>query len=198
MTTTILEPQQGSTLRGVGLDTSRRSVNPEAWKRAIGTNSRATARFDVLADTKPRWDVFGASAIAQLVLLAFLLSLPLFFPERLKTALNYDVMPISNPITMVPEAPPPPPPPKIKPKVVQPKPEIKPAPEPPKVAKIIAPKPVQPPVPAKPTMQPPAPAPKPQQTPNTPAVAARPAPLPNAAPRLAPKQPSWLPSYGAQ
>jgi TonB family protein len=144
MTTTILEPQQGSTRLGIGLDSSRRSANADAWKRAIGTNTRVTARLGVLADTKPRLDVFGASAIAQLVLLAFLLSLPLVFPEHLKTALNYDVMPLATPITEFPVAPPPPPPPKVKPKAVQPKPEIKPAPEPPKVAKIIAPKPVKP------------------------------------------------------
>ncbi len=144
MTTMILEPPPGTSRLDFGLRSPSRSANPEAWKRAIGNNTRASARFSVLANSKPRWDVFGASAILQLILLAFFVSLPLFFPERMRTALIYDVMPLSTPITEVPLAPPPPPPPppKIKPKAVQPKPEIEP--EPPKVAKLIAPKPVQP------------------------------------------------------
>ncbi len=146
MTTTILEPKQGSPRLGVGLDASRRPANPEAWKRALGTNSRVTARFATLPDSERRWNVFGISAGAQILFLSFLLMLPLFFPERLKTSLHYDVMAVAAPLTEVPVAPPPPPPPKIKPKLAPPEPELKPdpAPEPPKLPKFVAPKPVQP------------------------------------------------------
>src|SRR4029077_11656412 len=43
-------------------------------------------------------------------IVAFFVALPIFFPERLKTALNLQVVPLSMPVTEVPVAPPPPPP----------------------------------------------------------------------------------------
>lgn len=140
MSTTILDSSGGGTHLGIGLGVGRPKVNPEAWKQAIGSKSGATARLAVLDEEKRRWDLFGASAILQLLLFAFFASLPLFFPEQLKTAFHYDIMPLSTPLTEIPVAPPPPPPPKIKPKAVQPKPKPEITPEPPKVVKLVAPK----------------------------------------------------------
>jgi len=139
MSTTVLKPTAGMTHLGIGLDSGRAQRDPSAWKNAIGNNSRVTARLDVLNHEKRRLSLFGASAVAQLILLAFFVALPLFFPERLKVAFHYDVMPISTPLTEVPVAPPPP---KVKPRAVQPKPQPKPEiiPEPPKVVKMVAPK----------------------------------------------------------
>jgi TonB family protein len=125
MTTMIAEPSS-STLLGVGFDAQRtRSSNPEAWKRAIG-NRPVPARLALLPEAKPRWDRIGLSAMAQLAILTFFLLLPLIFPEQLKTALNYSIVEIAQPVTEIPVAPPPPPPPKVKPKVPPPvvKPEV--------------------------------------------------------------------------
>lgn len=143
MTTMTLEPQR-STRLGVGLNHRRGDTNPQAWKEAIGTNNRATARFTVLTESKPRWGVLGLSAIFQFVVVAILLLIPLIYPEQVRTALNYDIMPLATPITEVPVAPPPPPPARIKPKI-QPKVDVEPPPPAPlKALKIIAPRPVQP------------------------------------------------------
>jgi TonB family protein len=141
MSTTILNSSGRTTHLGIGLDAERRkSTTSDAWKQAIGTNNRASARLDVLPGGKRRWDLLGASAIAQLLILAFFVSLPLFFPDQLKTVLSYDIMPLSNPITEIPVAPAPPPPPKIKPRAIQPKPKPEIIPEPPKAVKLVAPK----------------------------------------------------------
>lgn len=111
---------------GVGFGANRgRSANPQAWKQAIGTRPVA-ARFELLPDAKPRWDRIGASAIFQLALLTFFLLLPLIFPQRIKTALHFDIVELARPVTLVPVAPPPPPPPPPKVKAKAPPPEIKP------------------------------------------------------------------------
>lgn len=140
MTITLLESTEAKTRLGVGLD-PRRSANPDAWKRAMGNNNRVSARLELLPDEKTRWNVLGLSAVSQILFFLFLLSLPLFFPERLRYAMHYDVMPITTPLTEVPVAPPPP---EIKPRAQpvkpKPKPEVVPQPEPPKVVKIPTPK----------------------------------------------------------
>lgn len=125
MNTMILEPPTKTTM-GVGFDANqRRSGDSAAWKQAIGTK-QVPARLALLPETKPGWDRIGVSAIAQLAILGFFLLLPLIFPERLKTALNYGIVEIAQPITMVKAAPPPPkvrakvPPPAPKPQVVEP------------------------------------------------------------------------------
>ncbi|MGA2812706.1 MAG: energy transducer TonB [Candidatus Acidiferrum sp.] len=111
------------TTMGVGFDAkTRRPADPEAWKRAIGTKPVA-ARLALLPEGKPRWGRVGLSALAQIIIVGFVLLMPLLYPERMKTALNFDIIEIAQPITTIPVAPPPPPPPKIRQKV---------APEPPK------------------------------------------------------------------
>ena len=122
MTTMIADPPRKTTM-GVGFDANRgRTSNPEAWKRVIGTKPIA-ARFALLPDSKPRWDRIGISAGSQLAILAFVLLIPLVFPQQMKTALNFQIVELMQPVTLIPVAPPPPPPPKAKvktPPVVKP------------------------------------------------------------------------------
>jgi TonB family protein len=122
MTSMLADPVTKTTM-GVGFDAkTRRPADPEAWKRAIGTKPVA-ARLALLPEGKPRWGRVGLSALAQIIIVGFVLLMPLLYPERMKTALNFDIIEIAQPITTIPIAPPPPPPPKIRQKV---------APEPPK------------------------------------------------------------------
>jgi TonB family protein len=116
MTSMLADPATKTTI-GVGFDAKgRRSADPEAWKRAIGTKPVA-ARLALLPEGKPRWGRVGLSAIAQILILGFFLLVPLLYPERMKTALHYDIVELVHPVTEIPVAPPPPPPPKIREKV---------------------------------------------------------------------------------
>jgi TonB family protein len=107
---------------GVGFNASHGPAeNRDAWKRGIGTR-QVPARLALLPDGESRWNRVGVSAIVQVLLLVFFVALPIFFPERLKTALNMQVVPLAMPVTEVPVAPPPP---VVKPKaVVTPKPVV--------------------------------------------------------------------------
>jgi TonB family protein len=124
MTTMIADPPRKTTM-GVGFQANRgRAVgDAEAWKRAIGTKP-VPARLALLPEAKPRWDRIGISAGAQLAVLLIILSIPLLYPDKMKTALNYSIVEIMQPVTLVPVAPPPPPPPKVKAKPPEPKPAI--------------------------------------------------------------------------
>jgi TonB family protein len=105
---------------GVGFGANRgQTQNRDAWKRSIGTK-QVPARLAMLPEGESRWQRLGVSAIAQIIILTFFVVTPLFFPERLKTALNMQVVPLAMPVTEVPVAPPPP----------QPKPKVAPAPKP--------------------------------------------------------------------
>jgi TonB family protein len=129
----IADPPQNSSL-GVGFAAGRdRSGDPQAWKQKIGTRP-IPARLALLPEGKPAWKTVGASATLQIAVVTFFLIIPLLFPEKMKTALDYMTVEISQPLTLVPVAPPPPPPPKVK--AVVPKVEaVKPPPvvEPPKL-----------------------------------------------------------------
>jgi len=114
---------------GLGLDPKRKSVNPQAWKDAIGAKM-VPARLALLPETKPRWDRIGLSAGGQLAILAVLLLLPQIFPDEMNTALKYTYVELMQPVTEIPVAPepeppppPPPKPPKIKAKVKVPPPK---------------------------------------------------------------------------
>ena len=105
---------------GIGFGANRgQTQNRDAWKRSIGTK-QVPARLAMLPEGESRWQRLGVSAIAQTIILTFFVVMPLFFPERLKTALNMQVVPLAMPVTEVPVAPPPP----------QPKPKVAPAPKP--------------------------------------------------------------------
>ena len=124
MTTMIVDPPSKTSM-GVGFQSNRsRMGDAQAWRKALGTRP-VSARLALLPEPERRWDRMGVSAFGQIAVLAFLLLIPMVFPEQMKTALKYQIVEIMQPVTMVPVAPPPPPPPpKIKPKAVQPKPEV--------------------------------------------------------------------------
>jgi TonB family protein len=121
MTTLISDPPPSKTRLGVGFDADRsHAKDKEAWKRAIGTK-QVPARLGLLPEGEPRWDRLGVSAGVQVVLLIFFVALPLFFPERIKTAMNFQTVPLAMPVTEVPVAAPPK---VIKPKAPPPKPVV--------------------------------------------------------------------------
>src|SRR6266446_6374464 len=143
-----LGPKPGGLRLGLGLDPKRKSVNPQAWKDAIGAK-KVPARLALLPEEKPRWDRIGLSAGGQLAILAVLLLLPRIFPDEMNTALKYTYVELMQPVTEIPVAPepePPPPPPPKPPKI---KAEVKVPPPKPKLVEL-EPKPVVPePVPGK-------------------------------------------------
>ena len=121
MTTMIAEPPPSTIRLGVGFDANRRGLpSRDAWKMAIGTKS-IPARLELLPEPKSRWDRMGVSASVQLAILLFLLAIPLFYPDKIKVALNLQIVALTAPVTEVPVAPPPP---KIKPRVQPPAPEV--------------------------------------------------------------------------
>jgi TonB family protein len=130
--TMIAESPQNSSL-GVGFDSGRgRPGDPQAWKQKIGTRP-IPARLALLPDAKPAWNTVGASAILQIAVVTFLVIIPLLFPEKMQTALNYINVEIAQPVIEIPKAPPPPPPPAPKVKAVKVE-EVKPpVVEPPKL-----------------------------------------------------------------
>src|SRR5258708_884008 len=104
MTTMIADPPRKTTM-GVGFEANRfRTGDSQAWKKAIGTKPVA-ARLALLPDAKPRWDRIGVSAGVQLGIFAFLLILPLLFPQQMRTALNFRVTELMQPVTEIPVAP---------------------------------------------------------------------------------------------
>src|SRR5260370_969001 len=103
MTTMIADPPR-KTAMGVGFEANRsRSANTQAWKNAIGTK-RIPARLALLPEPKSRWDRIGLSAGVQLGIFAFLLIIPLLFPNQMKTALNFRVVELMQPVTEIPVA----------------------------------------------------------------------------------------------
>src|ERR1700694_5220906 len=127
-----LGSKPGGLRLGLGLVPKRKSVNPQAWKDAIGAK-RVPARLALLPEAKPRWGRIGLSAGGQLAILAVLLLLPQIFPDEMNTALKYTYVELMQPVTEIPVAPepeppppPPPKPPKIKAKAKVPPPKPKP------------------------------------------------------------------------
>jgi TonB family protein len=96
--------------------------NPQAWKTMVGTKP-VSARFALLPETKPRMSALGTSLIVQICLVAFVVTLPLLFPQHLMPRAMYMVTDLSGPPLDIPA------PPKPKP------------PAPPKVAKVQPPPP---------------------------------------------------------
>jgi TonB family protein len=79
----------------------------EAWKRSIG-NKGVAARLEMLPEGDSRLGRVGVSLILQILILAFFVALPIFFPERLKAVLNQQVVPLAMPVTEIATPPPPP------------------------------------------------------------------------------------------
>ena len=126
MTTTAEQLTQGSLrLRPEGAPGGQ---NPQAWKAMVG-NKPVSARFDLLPNTKPRMGALGTSLIIQICLAAFVVAIPLLFPQQMIPKAMYMVTEIAGPPLEIPE------PPKPKP------------PAPPKMAKVQPPPPVVVPTP---------------------------------------------------
>jgi TonB family protein len=122
MTTMIADPPPKTTRLGVGFDANRRAPqNREAWKQAIGTKP-ISARLAMLPEPKRNWSRIGVSAGIQIGAFIFVLMIPIFYPDKMPTALHYNIVQLANPVIEIPVAAPPPPPPKIH-KVVTPTPE---------------------------------------------------------------------------
>jgi TonB family protein len=106
-----------------------------------------TARFALLPEGKSRFGSIGASVMVQALLLAFILIIPLAFPEKMIPKMIFNIIPLATPVTEVPVPPPPPKVAAVKPKPVPVIPEVVkevPVPEPVRQPKILAPKVVAP------------------------------------------------------
>jgi TonB family protein len=135
----LIEPSDRTFL----IERTPRASDPQAWKRLIG-NRPVDARLETLPENKIRRSAVAISSTLQVALALALISLPLFFPERLSMRLIYQVTPIEAPQTEVPLRPEPPPVrPKIEPAPVRPV-------EPIRVAKLFAPQPLVAPKPKPP------------------------------------------------
>jgi TonB family protein len=142
MTTTAQDLAQGSLrLRPVA---GAGGTNPEAWKAMVG-NKPVAARFDLLPNTKPRMSALGTSLVIQIALAAFLVIVPLLFPQQMIPRAMFMVTDMAGPPLDIP-APPPPKPPVAPVKVHPPPPPVEqPAPKV-NLAKFFAPR-IEPPKP---------------------------------------------------
>jgi len=115
--------------------------NPQAWKALVGSKP-VSARFSLLPETKPRMSALGTSVIIQICLVAFLVTIPLLFPQQMIPHTMYMVTSIAGPPLDIPEPPKPKPPAPPKVAKVQPPPPPVEKVEPPKpnIAKFFAPK----------------------------------------------------------
>src|ERR1700722_3034021 len=115
--------------------------NPQAWKAMVGTKP-VSARFELLPETKPKASALGTSVIVQICLVAFVVTLPLLFPQQMVPHMMYMVTDIAGPpldVPAPPKPPKPPAPPKIA-KVQPPPPPVVQTPPKPNIAKFFAPK----------------------------------------------------------
>jgi TonB family protein len=106
----------------------------------LGTKP-VSARFSLLPETKPRMSALGTSVIVQICLVAFVVTLPLLFPQQMIPRSMYMVTDLAGPPLDIPEPPKPKPPAPPKVAKVQPPPPVEKV-EPPKpnIAKFFAPK----------------------------------------------------------
>jgi TonB family protein len=114
--------------------------NAQAWKALVGTKP-VSARFALLPETKPRMSALGTSLIVQICLVAFVVTLPLLFPQQMIPRAMYMVTDLAGPPLDIPEPPKPKPPAPPKVAKVQPPPPVEKI-EPPKpnITKFFAPK----------------------------------------------------------
>jgi TonB family protein len=141
MTTMTQELTQGSLQIRPEIPSS--GQDPKAWKNLVG-NKPVEARFSLLPETKPRMSALGTSLIVQIILVAFVVTLPLLFPQRMIPRTMFMVTDIAGPPLDIPAPPKPKPPAPPKMAKVQPPPVVKPVPPKPDVAKFFAPRIVAP------------------------------------------------------
>lgn len=142
MTTTAEQLTQGSLqLKSSGPSAS---PNPQAWKALVGSKP-ISARFSLLPNTQPRMGALGTSLVIQICLAAFVVAIPLLFPQQMIPRVMYMVTEIAGPPLDLPEPPKPKPP--APPKVANVQPPPPPVEQAPKlnVAKFFAPPKIEPP-----------------------------------------------------
>jgi len=84
----IADPPPKATRLDVGFD-RKAPQNREAWKQAIGSKP-ISARLATLPEPKRNWNRLGLSAGVQIAVVIFLFMIPLFYPEKMPTALRYN------------------------------------------------------------------------------------------------------------
>jgi TonB family protein len=139
MTTTAQNLTQGSLRLRPATPSS--GQNPQAWKAMVGTKP-VSARFSLLPETKPRKGALATSLVVQIILVAFVVTLPLLFPQQMIPRAMFMVTDMAGPPLDIPEPPKPKPPAPPKAAKVQPPPPPveKPAPPKPDIARLIAPR----------------------------------------------------------
>jgi TonB family protein len=105
----------------------------------VGTKP-VNARFSLLPETKPRMSALGTSVIIQIILVTFVVTIPMLFPQQLVPRTMFMVTNLAGPPLEIPAPPKPKPPAPPKVAKVQPPPVEKPAPPKPDIAKFFAPK----------------------------------------------------------
>jgi len=145
MTTTAQLLTQGSLRLRTGSGAG--GANRDAWKGMVGSKP-VNARFELLPNTKPRMSALGTSLIIQIALAAFLVIVPLLFPQQMIPRAMYMVTDLAGPPLDIPKPPPPKPPAaaKVKVRPTPPPPVEQPAPKP-DVVKFFAPPKIQAPKP---------------------------------------------------
>jgi TonB family protein len=136
MTTTTQQLTQGSLRLRSG--NSSPNPDPQAWKALVGSKP-VNARFTLLPNTKPKMGALGTSLVIQIAVAAFLVLIPVLFPQQMLPRAIYMVTEIAGPPLDIPIPPKPKPPAVAKMKVQQPPPVEQPTPKP-TVAKFFAPR----------------------------------------------------------
>jgi len=77
--------------------------DPEAWHKLIGEN-HIGARLDMLPERTTNWRALATSTVTQVGIVAALLLLQFFMPEKLITTIEYNVMPLAGPMIEIPKA----------------------------------------------------------------------------------------------
>ena len=144
MTTMAEQIAQGSLRLESGLGAGGK--NRDAWKSMVGTKP-VSARFELLPNTQPRMSALGTSLLVQIAVSAFLVIVPLLFPQQMIPRAMYMVTNLEGPPLEIPAPPPPKPPPVAKVKVQPSRPPVE-VPRPKMdVAKYFAPPKIVPPKP---------------------------------------------------
>jgi TonB family protein len=102
-----------------------------------------SARFSLLPETKPKMSALGTSVIVQIILVVFVVTLPLLFPQQMIPKSMYMVTDLAGPPLDIPAPPKPKPPAPPKVAKVQPTPPPKVEVPKPDVVKFIAPPKIQ-------------------------------------------------------
>src|SRR5690242_4516417 len=91
-TITMTQPTETELRMGIAPGVSR---DPDAWKKMIGQKSIA-ARLATLPERKMSRSALATSTAFQVLLAVVVVSLPVFFPNKLKTSIIYSVMPVAQ------------------------------------------------------------------------------------------------------